>query len=70
MNGMEKPLRKIALKKQKTNCSTRTKKSQSRKRIFVQRPFSHYLKNRLRKFHVAKPLAFSLYFLYRSDQNH
>ena len=32
--------------------------------------FSLYFKLRAKKFHAAKPLAFSLYFLFRRDQNH
>ena len=32
--------------------------------------FSLYLKFRAKKFHAAKPLAFSLHFLFRRDQNH
>ena len=32
--------------------------------------FSLYFKIRARKIHVAKPLAFSLHFLFRRDQNH
>ena len=32
--------------------------------------FSLYFKIRAKKFHVAKPLAFSLHFLFRRDQNH
>ena len=32
--------------------------------------FSLYFKFRERKFHAAKPLAFSLDFLFRRDQNH
>ena len=31
---------------------------------------SLYFKFRVKKFHAAKPLAFSLYFLFRRDQNH
>ena len=49
------------------------KKSLPRNRIFVQTPFSHStLKLERKKFtiHAAKPLAFSLYFLFRRDQNH
>ena len=42
----------------------------ARKRIFVQTPFSHYFKFRAKKFHASKPLAFSLHFLFRRDQNH
>ena len=32
--------------------------------------FSLYFKIRAIKFHAAKPLAFSLHFLFRRDQNH
>ena len=47
------------------------KKPLPRNRIFVQTPFSHStLKFRAKKFHAAKPLAFSLHFLFRRDQNH
>ena len=46
------------------------KKPLPRNRIFVQTPFSHYFKIRARKIHAAKPLAFSLHFLFRRDQNH
>ena len=43
----------------------------ARKQIFVQTPFSHStLKLERKKIHTAKPLAFSLHFLFRRDQNH
>ena len=32
--------------------------------------FSLYFKTRAQKFHAAKPFAFSLHFLFRSDHNH
>ena len=32
--------------------------------------FSHYFRIRAKKIHAAKPLAFSLHFLFRRDQNH
>ena len=32
--------------------------------------FSPYFKIRAKKFHTVKPLAFSLHFLFRRDQNH
>ena len=32
--------------------------------------FSLYFKIRAKKIHAAKPLAFSLHFLFRRDQNH
>ena len=41
------------------------------KRIFVQKPFSHStLQLEQKRIHAAKPLAFSLHFLFRRDQNH
>ena len=43
------------------------KKPLPRNRIFV---FSLYFKIRAKKIHAAKPLAFSLHFLFRRDQNH
>ena len=38
--------------------------------IFVQTPFSHSTLKLEQKIHVTKPLAFSLHFLFRRDQNH
>ena len=47
------------------------KKPLARKRIFVQTPFSHSTLNLERKkIHAAKPLAFSLHFLFLRDQIH
>ena len=46
------------------------KKPLPRNRIFVQTSFSLYFKIRAKKIHAAKPLAFSLHFLFRRDQNH
>ena len=46
------------------------KKPLARKRIFVHTQFSLYFKIRAKKIHAAKPLAFSLHFLFRRDQNH
>ena len=45
-------------------------KSQKRKRIFVQTPFSHSTSSRVIKVHDAKPLAFPLHFLFQRDQYH
>ena len=46
------------------------KKPLAMKRIFVQTPFSHStLSLERKKFHASKPLAFSLHFLFRRDQN-
>ena len=47
------------------------KEALARKRNFVQTPFSHStLKLERKKIHVLRPLAFSLHFLFRRDQNH
>ena len=73
-NHLEKnPIQKIEKTvKIKVKLSHVNKKPQARKRIFVQTPFSHstFLKIRAKKFHAAKPLAFSLHFQFRRDQNH
>ena len=45
-------------------------KTTSEKENFRSTVFSLYLKFRAKKFHAAKPLAFSLPFLFRRDQNH
>ena len=46
-------------------------KTTSEKANFCSNPvFSLYFKFRAKKFHAAKPLAFSLHFLFRRDQNH
>ena len=78
MNGLGKPIRKkIRSKKSKKTVKFRVKlphvnkKPLPRNRIFVQTPFSHStLKLERKKIHAAKPLAFSLHFLFRRDQNH
>ena len=47
------------------------KKPLARNPIFVQTPFSHSTLNLEQKnFTPQKPLAFSLHFLFRRDQNH
>ena len=46
-------------------------KTTSEKANFCSNPvFSLYFEFRAKKFHAAKPLAFSLHFLFRRDQNH
>ena len=46
-------------------------KTTSEKANFCSNPvFSPYFKFRAKKIHAAKPLAFSLHFLFRRDQNH
>ena len=60
-------------KKQKINAKMPqvNKKPLAGKPIFAQTLFSHStLKIRAKKIHATKPLAFSLHFLLRRDQNH
>ena len=45
-------------------------KAKTEKANLVQTQFSHYFKIRLKTTHAAKPLASSLHFLFRRDQNH
>ena len=47
------------------------KKTTSEKANFCSNTvFSLYFKIRAKQFHAAKPLAFSLHYLFRRDQNH
>ena len=68
-NHLEKnPIQKIEKTvKIKVKMPHVNKKPIARKRNFV---FSLYLKFKAKKFQAAKPLAFSLHFLFRRDQNH
>ena len=65
MNGLGKPFRKESHQKIEKTVKIKVKlphvnkKPQARKQIFLQTPFSH----------ASKPLAFSLHFLFRRDQN-
>ena len=77
MNGLGKPFRKKSdsknrkkILKTKVKLPHVNKKPLARKRIFFQTPFSHSTLKLERKIHAAKPLAFSLHFLFRRDQNH
>ena len=76
MNELRKPFRKQSDPNNRKKVKTKVKlphvnkKPLARKRIFVQTPFSHStLKLEQKKIHAAKPLAFSLHFLFRRDQN-
>ena len=76
MNALEKPFRKKSDPKTRKNSKNQMKLPQvnkmplARKRIFVQTPFPHSTLKLEQKHHAAKPLAFSLYFLFRRAQNH
>ena len=77
MNGFGKPFRKKSDQKNRKNSKNQSEiaaceqKTTSEKTNFCSNSvFSLYLKIRATKFHAAKPLAFSLHFLFRRDQNH
>ena len=77
MNGLEKPFRKKSDPKNQKNSKNQSEiaaceqKTTTHKANFCSNTvFSLYFKIRAKKFHAAKPLAFSLHFLFRRDQNH
>ena len=76
MIELGKPVRKNLIKKIEKTVKIKVrlphvnKKPVARKRIFVETPFSHSTLNREKKFHAAKPLAFSLHFRFWRDRNH
>ena len=77
MNGLGKPFRKkIRSKNQKksknqSEIAACEQKTTSEKANFCSNAvFSLYFKIRAKKIHATKPLAFSLHFLFRRDQNH
>ena len=77
MNGLEKPFRKKSDPKNWKNSKNQSEiaaceqKTTTDKANFCSNTiFSLYFKIRAIKFHAAKPLAFSLHFLFRCDQNH
>ena len=77
MNGLEKSFRKKSDPKNRKNSKNQSEiaaceqKTTSEKANFCSNTvFSLYLKFRTKKFHAAKPLAFSLHFLFPRGQNH
>ena len=77
MNESEKPFRKSASKNQKKTVKIKVefphvnKKTTSDKaNLCSNTVFSLYFNIRAKKFQAAKPLTFSLHFLFRRDQNH
>ena len=78
MNGLGKPIRQESDQKNRKNCKSQSEKiaafeqkTTSEKANFCSNTvFSLYFKIRAKKFHAAKPFAFSLHFLFRRDQNH
>ena len=72
-NHLEKnPIQKIEKKTVKIKVKLpHVNKTTSEKAIFCSNTvFSLYFKFRAKKFYAATPLAFSLYLLFRRDQNH
>ena len=76
MNGLGKPFRKSDPKNRKksknqSEIATCEQKTTSENANFCSNAvFSLYFKTRAKKIYAAKPLAFSLHFLCRRDQNH
>ena len=79
MNELGKQFRKKnPIRKNRKNCknhqseiSACEQKTTSEKANFCSKTvFALYFKFRAKKFHAAKPLGFSLHFLFRRDQNH
>ena len=77
MNGLEKPFKKNPIQKNRKNSKNQSEiaaceqKTTTDKANFCSNTvLSLYFKIRAKKFHAAKPLAFSLHFLFRRDQNH
>ena len=77
MNGLGKPFRKKSDPKKRKNSKNQSeiaaceqKTSSEKANLCSYTVFSLYSKFRAKKFYAAKPLAFSLHFLFRRDQNH
>ena len=76
MNGLGKPFKKIRSKKEKNSknqsetaaCAQKT--TSERANFCPNTALSLYFKISAKKFRKTKPLAFSLHFLFRRDQNH
>ena len=77
MNVLEKPFRKKSDPKNRKNIKNQSEIAASEQKTTTDKAnfcsntvFSLYFEIREIKFHAAKPLAFSLHFLFRRDQNH
>ena len=76
-NGLGKPLRKKIWSKNRKNSKSQSEIAGCEQKIISEKAnicsntvFSLCFKIRVKKFHAAIPLAFSLHFLFRRDQNH
>ena len=77
MNRLGKPFRKKSDPKNRKNRNNQSEIAACEQKTTIDKAnfcsntvFSLYFKIRAKKFHAAKPLAFSLHFLFRRDQNH
>ena len=77
VNGLGKPFRKKSDPKNRKNSKNQSESAACEQKTTTEKPnfcsntvFSLYFKIKAKKFHAAKPLAFSLHFLFRRDQNH
>ena len=77
VNGLQKPFRKKSDSKNRKNRKHQSEIAACEQKTATEKPnfcsntvFSLYFKIRAEKIHTAKPLAFSLHFLFRRDQNH
>ena len=77
VNGLGKLFRKKSDPKSRKNSKNQSEIAACEQKTTTEKPnfcsstvFSLYFKIRAKKIHVAKPLAFSLHFLFRRDQNH
>ena len=77
ISGLEKPFRKKSDPKNWKNSKNQSEIAACEQKTTTEKPnfcsntvFSLYFKIRAKKIHAAKPLAFSLHFLFRRDQNH
>ena len=77
MNGLGKPFRKKSDPKNRKNSKNQgeiaadeQKTTSEKANLCSNTVFSLYFKFRAKKFHTAKPLAFSRHFLFRREQNH
>ena len=77
VHGLGKTFRKKSDPKNRKNRKNQSEIAACEQKITTEEPnfcsntvFSLYFKIRAKKIHAAKPLAFSLHFLFRRDQNH
>ena len=70
MNGLEKPLRKNPIQNIEKTVKIKVKLPHLNANFCSNTVFSLYFKIRAKKFQAAKPLEFSLHFLFRRDRNH